>query len=304
MKLTLRFSILMLLLGIIYLWMMMIKTTPDQETVIKQTSTKEKLRRSSVTYDTFLHVQQLRKKKLRYFCRQFPELNTLNVSDRAEHLLSSMTVSPKLQMVYCKSTDVAIDEWEELIQEMEKRSDVTIPSPLLDYHRPDMFPHQLRDYNLTMLEQVLRTYTKVLFVRDPFQRLVSMYMQDHAGEITFDEFIEDILIMETGKSGVSSSSVISLCHPCFIQYDYIVMYDFLKIELYHLFKRIGAPDGIQLPRSTDTKSKLTSEWLAENFFRGLSKQQINQLAEIYSQDFAAFRLRNSLLWNKTLGTIR
>lgn len=211
-----------------------------------------------------------------------------------------MTTSHKLRTLYCKPADVTIDGWEELLQSIERRSDVTLrnPLPVDDY---DSVPNQLAKYNPTMLALVLRTYTKVLFVGDPFERLVSIYMQGSAGEVSFEEFIEDVLTMEAGEGGISSSSVISLCYPCFVQYDYIVMVDFLKAELPHLLRRIGLPESVEPPSSIDGEGKASSRWLLENLFRGLGKEQVKQLSQLYSWDFAAFPLRSGFIGNRTMG---
>ncbi|XP_063775919.1 carbohydrate sulfotransferase 11-like isoform X2 [Pseudophryne corroboree] len=301
MKLWMRVCVISLGFGTIFLWMGMIRRPTHQEADSIQSDHEKTARRPFVTFDIFIHAQHLRKKKLRDFCGKFPEFTSVNASEGGEHLLSSLTVSPKLLMVHCKSPGGAFDQWEELIQAMEKGSDAGTWGALPEDHQPGTLHNKLRDYNLSTMEHVLRTYTKVLFVRDPFERLVSMYMQDHAGEITFDEFIEVILAMETseGGDGVSASSMISLCHPCFIRYDYIVMYDFLEAELYHLINRIFSRQVILLPSPKDSKPKSPPKWLIENLFRGLSGQQRNQLSEIYSQDFAAFPLHGSLLWNHT-----
>ncbi|XP_075720738.1 carbohydrate sulfotransferase 11-like isoform X2 [Rhinoderma darwinii] len=293
MKFLVRFSIFLFALGIILLWMKMAMMAPRQQTMTEQTGLREEERRTSITLDSFLHVQQLRKKQLRHFCNRFSQLRSLNASGSAEHLLSRMTVSHKLMTVYCKSTDVTIHGWEELVEAMERRSDVTLRNPL---PADDKLAH----YNPTTLAQILRTYTKVLFVGDPFERLVSIYMQGNAGEVAFEDFIEDVLMMETGAGGLSSSSVVSVCCPCFVQYDYIVMFDFLKAELPHVLKRIGLPESVELPPSVDRKAKLTSRWLSDHLFRGLSKEHLTQLSHLYSWDFAAFPLRNSLVGNRTM----
>ncbi|KAM5165270.1 carbohydrate sulfotransferase 14-like [Mantella aurantiaca] len=254
----------------------------------------------SITTDTFLHVQQLRKKKLRNFCHQFPELKNLNKSEKADQLLSTLAVSPQLLMVYCKPSDLVIDDWEEMIQRMEERVDVTLRSPLADDDKPQMSSKKLGDYPPSTLKHVLQTFTKVLFVRDPLERLVSRYMDGHSGEVMFDEFIDDILIEEVGDDGQAFDSTVGLCHPCFVRYDYLVMYDFSEAELYHIVQRMGLPGKLHPSRG---RSKVTSRWLAKNLLHGLSRQQISRLSVAYWSDLVAFALHNSLLWNGTFVTI-
>ncbi|XP_072266060.1 carbohydrate sulfotransferase 14-like [Pyxicephalus adspersus] len=304
MKFLVRLSILLIGLGFIGFRIKMIKVTPIQQAMTDLPSNIEKVAKSSsITTDTFLHVQQLRKRNLRNFCHQFPGLNNMNASEKADELLSTLAVSPKLLMVYCKPSDLAVDDWEEMIPHMEERVDVTIRSPLVDNDKPQIFPNKLADYDPPTLKHVLRTFTKVLFVRDPFERLVSRYMDGHAGEVTFEEFIDDLLLEEVGEDGLSFDSTVSLCHPCFVKYDYIVLYKYSKTELNHIVQRLGLPGKLHLSRSPRSKSKMTSRWLAENLFHGLSGQQINQLSVAYWCDLVAFGLHNSLLWNGTFVNI-
>ncbi|XP_044148163.1 carbohydrate sulfotransferase 11-like isoform X1 [Bufo gargarizans] len=299
MKFSIRFSILLVVLGIIYFWMKMVMMAQRRQVMTGQTAgLREEPRRTSVTLDSFLHVQQLRKRQLRHFCNRFPHLRALTASGSAEHLLSSMTVSHKLMTLYCKPADVTIDGWEELVQAAERRSDVTLRNPL-PVDDNDTVPDQLAKYNPTMLAKMLRTYSKVLFVVDPYERLITTYMQGNAGEVSFEEFIEDILSTEASEEGISSSSVISLCYPCFVRYDYIVLLDFLQVELPHLLRRIGLPESVKPPPPIDRKIKMTSKWLLENLLRGLDQEQLEQLSKLYSWDFAAF----PLVGNRTMHQI-
>ncbi|XP_068135770.1 carbohydrate sulfotransferase 11-like isoform X2 [Hyperolius riggenbachi] len=304
MRFLLRVSMLLLGVVLIYFRMKMMSLTPNQEASTMVENTKEDERKTlSITTDSFLHVQQLRKTKLRKFCHQFPELSSLKGSEMADQLLSTLAVSHKLLMVYCKSSNLVMDGWEDMIRALEDRVDVTIRSPLVDDQVPKVFSDKLTDYNASIFKHILRTFTKVLFVRDPFEGLVSTYMEGHAGDILFDEFIDYTLMEEVGDDGLSASSVVSLCHPCFIKYDYIVMYDFLRAELYHLVRRLDLPGGPHLSHSPGGQSRMTTRWLAENLFRGLSNHQISQLSEAYWCDFAAFPLHNSLLWNSSFDMI-
>ncbi|KAM3930847.1 carbohydrate sulfotransferase 11-like [Leptodactylus fuscus] len=295
MKFLTRFTILLVVLGIIYLWTRMAKKGPRLQVVTVQTAeVREEPRRTSITVDSFLHVQQLRKKQLRYFCNRYPELHRLNTSGSADYFLTGISVSHKLMTLYCKPEDVPIDGWDDFVIAMESRPDVTVKHPL----PVDDSIDQLANYSTDTLTYLLRTYTKVLFVVDPFERLISLYMQGDAGEITFEEFIDDILLEESGVDGFSPNSVLSLCHPCLVQYDYIVIEDFLEAELQHLLRRIGLPESVTLPPIVQ-RNRITSRWLSNHLFRVLTEEQLRQLAKLYSWDFAAFPLRKSLLWNGT-----
>ncbi|KAM4692808.1 carbohydrate sulfotransferase 11-like [Discoglossus pictus] len=296
MRFLLRVLVLLLAVGLLGLWMRTLSGLSSQNT-----GPKEEPKPSSIPSDTFLHVQQLRKKKLQHFCLRHPELNSLDKKSSADGLLSSMTASNKLQMVYCRTKGEGHSLWEQLLQEIEKRADITIETPVVGQQNTTSSPIQLRDYNLPRLEIILRSYTKVIFIRDPLERLISAYMEGFSGEIPFSEFVDNVLAL--GKSDDWYRPVIDLCHPCFIRYDYIVMHDYLRDEIQHLINRMGVHDSASLIRSSDTQSKQTRRWLTENLFRQLETQQRKELVEAYSSDYEAFTFYSSFLWDNHSGDI-
>uniref|UniRef100_A0A8C0FMV0 Carbohydrate sulfotransferase n=1 Tax=Bubo bubo TaxID=30461 RepID=A0A8C0FMV0_BUBBB len=127
----------------------------------------------TLTVDTFLHVQQLRKKRLRAFCSQSGKVATLLRSQELRsRLLSSLRVSTKLDLLYCQVPSTGAEEWQQLLETLEEKGNVTpaVPLPYSWRHTPKT---QLGEFNLTEIETMLGSYTKVLFVRDPFQRLIA-----------------------------------------------------------------------------------------------------------------------------------
>ncbi|KAM8945395.1 carbohydrate sulfotransferase 11-like [Pelodytes ibericus] len=257
---------------------------------------KEEIKLPTITSDAFLHVQQLRKQQLKEFCLHHPELSRLESMQTAEHLLSTMTVNNKLQMVYCMAEGTGIDTWDKLLELVKMKDEVTIETPVIDFYKPNasLAPSQQNGYNLTMVEHVLRSYTKVIFVREPFERLVSAYSQGLAEDLTFDEFVEDVLsAVDASEDG--RGPIVSLCQPCFIKYDFIVTHDSLTPEVFHLMKRMGLPDHVLRPEFSDAQSRITRKWLTKNLFKGLTTEQAQQLSEAYSADFEAFSFHTSLL---------
>ncbi|XP_018117915.2 carbohydrate sulfotransferase 11-like [Xenopus laevis] len=288
-----RFALRVSLVGIIFLclWIWMLSHLLSQQTAQPQAMSPS----LSITIDTFLHVQQLRKKTLQDFCLEHPDLSTLQTTEVAEDLLSTMGVNQKLQMLYCKPTSTGSDLWEELLKQIEERTDVTIQSPVVHDGPRDTPSNQLSAYNLTTLEKVFRSYTKVLFIRDPFERLVSSYLQNFAGEDTFDKFLEDGLTDEPEDGDGSWTPIVFLCHPCFIRYDYIIKYDFFNAEVLHLIKRMGLPESVLAPVLTDNGSKWAYKWLNENLLKQVTIEHIEQIIELYTWDFEAFPFKTFLL---------
>ncbi|NWV01198.1 CHST9 sulfotransferase, partial [Upupa epops] len=154
---------------------------------------------------------------------------------------------------------------------------------------------QLSKLNLTEIEAVLGSYTKVLFVRDPFQRLISTFMQSMGSSPSFSSFVQDVLDSGEHSAHVAWKPLVSLCQPCLVQYDYVVMFGFLKQELGHLLSRAGLDAQSLLPEFTDTQVQWTYSWLSEQMLSELSLQQKRQLSHFYRWDLAAFPFSNSFL---------
>ncbi|XP_074844509.1 carbohydrate sulfotransferase 9-like [Carettochelys insculpta] len=251
----------------------------------------------SLVFDTFLHVQQLRKETLRSFCNKTAKVTKLPASQQeAAQMLSRMAVSTKLDLLYCQVPAVGLESWEWLLEVLEERADVTLEMPV-HQSRQHGAQKRLSEYSLTAMEAMLRSYTKVLFIRDPFQRLISAYMKGLASDLTFREFIESILTRGAQHASVEWKPLVSLCRPCLLQYDYVLMFGFLPREVHHLMQRTGLPMDVPLPEFTDSQIQSTYSWLSEQLLSKLSLEERRQLAHFYRWDFAAFQFSNSLLWD-------
>lgn len=248
----------------------------------------------TLTLDTFLHIQQLRKRRLRAFCSRAGKVTTLpsNQDERAS-LLSSLRVNTKLDLLYCQVPSTGVEEWHQLLEKLEEEN-VTLPV-LLPYHRLHSKETRLSKFNQTEIKAMLGSYTKVLFVRDPFHRLIATFLRGMGISSSFSSFIQEVLDSGVHNSSVASKPLVSLCRPCLIQYDYVVMFGFLRQELGHLLHQAGLPGGSLLPQLTDSQVQWTYRWLSEQMFSELSAQQKKQLSHFYRWDLAAFPFSSSFL---------
>lgn len=250
-----------------------------------------------LTFDALLHVQRVRKKTLRSFCRKKSKLTKLPATQKkASQVLSSIAVNHKLNFLYCKIPATGVEEWEHLLEVILEKENVTLQVPVL-YHQDFGNKMALSKYNLTSMEALLKAYTKVVFIRDPFHRLISAYMHRLAENLTFGEFIDYILYIGLKNASVEWTPLVKLCHPCLVQYDYIIMFGFLGNEVHHLMLRTGFPDNIQMPEFMDSKFQWTYTWLEEQMFSELSLVQKKRLCHFFQFDFDAFAFSRSLLWD-------
>ncbi|NWW72234.1 CHST9 sulfotransferase, partial [Climacteris rufus] len=154
---------------------------------------------------------------------------------------------------------------------------------------------QLSTFNQTEVKAMLGSYTKVLFVRDPFHRLIATFLQGMGINPSFSSFVQDVLDSGTHNASAAWKPLVSLCRPCLVRYDYVVMFGFLRQELGHLLRQAGLPVPGLLPELTDTQVQWTYSWLSEQMFSELSAQQKQQLSRFYRRDLAAFPFSSSFL---------
>ncbi|NXC39373.1 CHST9 sulfotransferase, partial [Penelope pileata] len=158
---------------------------------------------------------------------------------------------------------------------------------------PQQHAPQLDQLNLSTIEAMMGSYTKVLFVRDPFQRLIAAYMQSMGSSSSFSSFVQEVLDVGLRNASTAWKPLVSLCLPCLIQYDYVLLFGFLRQELGHLLQRAGLP--ARLPELPDSQVLWTYSWLSKQLFSELSPQQKQQLSQFYRWDLSAFPFTHSLL---------
>ncbi|NXK68543.1 CHST8 sulfotransferase, partial [Sylvietta virens] len=163
------------------------------------------------------------------------------------------------------------------------------------YRRLHTRETRLSKFNQTEIKAMLGSYTKVLFVRDPFHRLIASFLQSMGISPSFSSFVQEVLDSGVHNGSVAWKPLVSLCQPCLIQYDYVVMFGFLRQELGHLLRRAGLPAVSLLPELTDSQVQWTYRWLSEQMFSELSAQQKKQLSHFYRWDLAAFPFSSSFL---------
>uniref|UniRef100_F6TJT5 Carbohydrate sulfotransferase n=1 Tax=Ciona intestinalis TaxID=7719 RepID=F6TJT5_CIOIN len=149
----------------------------------------------------------------------------------------------------------------------------------------------------------LRNYMTFFITRHPFERLVSAFNDKltikslkykymrilRTGEISFVQFVR--YIIKEYKEGrgdqldVHWLPQVKLCHPCQLNYDYIMRFETLANDSSRLL------EYLQWDRKEDSKIKLSVQKSATQTedtkvaFGQISQDEIKILKEIYKEDF-------------------
>ncbi|KAI3360094.1 hypothetical protein L3Q82_014407 [Scortum barcoo] len=169
----------------------------------------------------------------------------------------------------------------------------------------------------------LKKYTKFLFVRDPFVRLISAYRNkfelrnedfyrrfaqvmlrryanqptppasvDEAFDVgihpSFSHFIQYLLDPQTEKEAPFNEhwrQVYRLCHPCQIQYDFVGHLETVEEDAEHLLRQLRVDNVVEFP--TTHRNLTASSWEAD-WFSTVPVKARQELYKLYEPDFRLF----------------
>ena len=238
---------------------------------------------------------------------------------------TEMYVDDRLRYVYCLISKVACTSWKRVTLMLTGRMRVNRTTDLRkrlihDVVFSDKYLDRLHvSYNPEEIQHRLDNYFKFMFVRDPFERLVSayrelfvkqnrpyhrthgrrivrMYRDNSTNEsstvgidVTFEEFVRYILdpIARRELRVVDRHwrSFHETCHPCYVRYDFIGKFETLQEDAAYVIKRLGG--GVEFPNDPDN-SWMRSRELVVKMRRNISDATYRRLRELYALDYELF----------------
>ncbi|XP_024864285.1 carbohydrate sulfotransferase 12-like [Kryptolebias marmoratus] len=273
-------------------------------------------------------LQDLRKQLVQEQCREHKKANLKgnSLEDLSQSKLKNFIVDDKHGIIYCYIPKVACTNWKRVLYALNQGEPypdlVSIKSSTV--HKQFKFT-LLNDYSRTEIKAKLRHYTKFLFVRDPFVRLVSAYRDkflrndpyfyenygrnmlrlynnqpdppktEKAFRLgirpSFYNFIQYLLDPQTERSAPFEPhwrQMHRLCHPCLIEYDFIGHQETLQDDAQELLKMLKLEDSITFPSAYEN---VTSHDSLLNWFRAVPLEDRRKLYEVYEEDFRLFGYR-------------
>ena len=103
--------------------------------------------------------------------------------------------------------------------------------------------------------------------------------------------LNEIRILPKGQEYLDGhfAQYATLCHPCHVDYDYIVKLETMREDAAYVLSKLGPHDQCLEDKYPDLFSfTQTSSSLFNSYFSTLSSQQIHRLKKIYSIDFKLF----------------
>ncbi|KAG8430648.1 hypothetical protein GDO86_020213 [Hymenochirus boettgeri] len=250
-------------------------------------------------------------------CKSYTRKRRVLTSDDLKHLI----VDDDHGLLYCYVPKVACTNWKRVMMVLTDQGKYKDPSqiPANEAHVPSNL-RLLSEFSTPEINYRLRNYLKFIFVREPFERLVSAYRNkftrtyntafhkrygtkiierhrrdpsvealERGDDVTFEEFLYYLVDPVTQREEPFNEHwerVHSLCHPCIIHYDIVGKYETLEEDAQYLLQLIGVGDSIKFPSSS--KTTRTTNGMAAGFFKDIPKFYQRRLFNLYKMDFLLF----------------
>lgn len=268
-------------------------------------------------------IRQFRYKNLLSSCEQ------LKGRDKVERgiprkTLEHIIVDDRYKVLFCYIPKVACTNLKRVFLLLTGKMNATDPMALkaADVHMTyDKYLTYLDSFSPDEIEFKLKTYKKIIMVREPFERLLSAYRNkftekspyfhkrfgrkiirkyrtnpkvediEKGNNVKFPEFVQyitDPVTMETEGFNEHWALYASLCQPCLISYDFVGKYETLDDDIDYIMHDLGIDSFIKFPKRGAAYKKKRTKDTFHQFYSNISTENLSQLWKIYRQDYKLF----------------
>ncbi|XP_041840065.1 carbohydrate sulfotransferase 12-like isoform X1 [Melanotaenia boesemani] len=316
------------------------KHTEEEQKKVKSRKYEEN-KRTHVLVDK--SEQEVRKQRIMNMCSgsdtvEFPG-RTRAFEQIPNRELDHLIVDDTHQIIYCYVPKVACTNWKRVMVVLAQS--LISPSSGKPYTDPEAVPpdlvhnsslhltfakfwHHYGSLSRHLMALKLQHYTKFLFVRDPFVRLISAFrnkfgrpnedfyrqfgsvmlrrygnvsgsLPETAAEAfaagikpTFQQFITYLLDPETEKESIFNEhwrQVYRLCHPCQVKYNFIGRLETLETDAEQLLKDLKVDHLLRFP--SGARNRTATSW-EKDWFAQIPITKRRELYKLYQPDFELF----------------
>lgn len=263
-------------------------------------------------------TQQSRRHLLADVCAKYHSgTRKLSVTRRQ---VSRVYVEDRYKLLYCEVPKAGCSNWKRVLMVLGGSATFTQDIPHDAAHYANHL-WRLESYDRAGIAKRLRSYTKVLFVREPFERLVSAFrdkfespnsyyhpvfgrpiisryranatrtaLRTGAG-VTFREFVQYLLdVRRPVGMDIHWEPVSQLCSPCVLKYNFIGKFESLQEDANFLLEGIGAPRNLTFPDFKDRNplAERTSSSITQRYFAQLNATERQRAFDFYYMDYLMF----------------
>lgn len=260
---------------------------------------------------------EARRELMRNMCSKYKSHTSRTIT--REHV-RMIYVEDRYKLLYCEVPKAGCSNWKRTLMVLAGlASDTRTISHDTAHYKNHLKRLDSFDYNGIMHR--LQTYTKVVFAREPLERLVSAYRDKFENPnrhyhsvygrpiiakyrphpspealstgngVTFTEFVQYLLdVHRPVGMDIHWNLVDNLCHPCLIDYNFIGKFENMQEESNFLLRLMKAPRNLTLPQFKDRnpKDQKTSSEITEKYFAQVSPWQRQRVYDFFYMDYQMF----------------
>eukprot|EP00057_Strongylocentrotus_purpuratus_P034636 XP_796013.2 PREDICTED: carbohydrate sulfotransferase 11 [Strongylocentrotus purpuratus] len=267
------------------------------------------------------HSQKKRKLRLENSCGKSVYLKYQNLlyKDTLRHLF----VVDSQKLLFCYIPKVGCSNWKRILMVLAGKRKMIDGITSREAHSRNGLTHF---GSLSKADQFyrLKNYRKVMFVREPFTRIISAYKNKYKDLNVFrlaPEYLKQVArrIMRKYRPGATPRDLITgenitwaeftdylvdpaerpqfdehwkesykLCSPCKIKYDFIGKLENIEKEANYVLQNSNFTLNLTYPSSTNSHPTNSASLNISNFFDSFSKEKVQALWDMYRIDYALF----------------
>lgn len=262
--------------------------------------------------------QERRKSFLQNFCEKFRRNGPPRLD--LSGMVSRLYVEERHKILYCEVPKAGCSNWKRTLMVLNglARSTDEISHEAVHYGKR---LKTLDSFDRASIQGRLRTFTKVVAVRDPVERLVSAFRdkfeqpnsyyhpvfgraiirkyRENASEealqsgsgVTFPEFVRYLLDPDRPVGmDIHWEPVNRLCFPCFIAYDFISKFETLEQDTNYFLRQIGAAENLTFPSFKDRHSaeERTTPTVVSQYINQVPPTDRRRLYDLFYLDYLMF----------------
>ncbi|XP_029464212.1 carbohydrate sulfotransferase 8 [Rhinatrema bivittatum] len=272
---------------------------------------------SNNSWKRLYQIQRGRKKLMQDVCSKYKSNSRRVITP---YHVSRIFVEDKHQILYCEVPKAGCSNWKRVLMVLNGLASSTNDIQHNTVHYGN-YLRRLDGFDRKGISQRLNTYTKMLFIREPFERLVSAFRDkfEHANNyyhpvfgkaiiskyrrnatrealrtgsgVQFKEFIQYLLdVHKPVGMDIHWDHVSRLCSPCLIDYDFIGKFESMEEDADFLLHLISAPHNLTFPRFKDRHSneERTTNKITQQYFAQLSSSERQRTYDFYYMDYLMF----------------
>nr|XP_020754851.1 carbohydrate sulfotransferase 8 [Odocoileus virginianus texanus]XP_020754852.1 carbohydrate sulfotransferase 8 [Odocoileus virginianus texanus] len=263
-------------------------------------------------------TQRERKRVMREACAKY-RASSSRRAVTPRHV-SRIFVEDRHRVLYCEVPKAGCSNWKRVLMVLAGLASSTTDIQHNTVHYGSALK-RLDTFDRQGILHRLSTYTKMLFVREPFERLVSAFRDkfEHPNSyyhpvfgkailaryranasrealrtgsgVRFPEFVQYLLdVHRPVGMDIHWDHVSRLCSPCLIDYDFVGKFESMEDDANFFLSLIRAPRNLTFPRFKDRHSEeaRTTARITHQYFAQLSTLQRQRTYDFYYMDYLMF----------------